>query len=612
MQINNWSDLIQSRRISKTPRDLENDLVILGTYTGGGAKKQDPWQPYAMTLNDLAAAIGGGGGGGTGSMNSFSIEGDGLVSISKNGGTYTSGPEIITDADIVTILVQSVPSGLNWRGLWTNTTSNYEFNDVVYFIDNSGPTPVYYTYWMKNDTSNPPAGSPLPYTTSVVENTYWAQLGIQGPKGATGDTGDAGDNGYRTGYLRLYKWAATLPSGTFPSGNSTYTWSTGEFTNPTLNGWSATPTASPTAGHNLYMIQEVIYNNTTSTTSTVSWSGTYSPIVVGKAGNNGSDGNAATIAVGSVDTGAAGSSANVVNVGTSAAATFNFTIPRGDKGDVGSSIFYSASGAPAGATGNIGDYYVDAAVGTFNGPKLSASSWSGVNSFSIKGANGAAGGNGTNGTDGRRSVYIDLYKWSLSLPTSNFPSGNSTYTWTNGGFTDPGTLNGWSKNPGAPSQGQTLYKVSAFYTDLLNAATSTITWPASPTPIAVGSAGLNGAVSVLGFIDVNNNYTISATDIGQVLIIGSLVTSNITITVPDLTDLNYPVGTQTMIIKRNAAQYDVTVVAGSNITLTSADNMNTLRSVGSAATIIKRKASTTSPTTLGEWYLFGDLAGQYQ
>lgn len=47
----------------------------------------------------------------------------------------------------------------------------------------------------------------------------------------------------------------------------------------------------------------------------------------------GDTGTAATISVGTVTTGAAGSSASVTNVGTSSAAVFNFAIPRGDTGD---------------------------------------------------------------------------------------------------------------------------------------------------------------------------------------------------------------------------------------------------------------------------------------
>lgn len=59
--------------------------------------------------------------------------------------------------------------------------------------------------------------------------------------------------------------------------------------------------------------------------------------------NKGDTGDAATIAVGTVTTGAAGSSATVANSGTSGAAVFDFAIPQGDAGADG-------LGVPAGGT----------------------------------------------------------------------------------------------------------------------------------------------------------------------------------------------------------------------------------------------------------------------
>lgn len=59
----------------------------------------------------------------------------------------------------------------------------------------------------------------------------------------------------------------------------------------------------------------------------------------------GETGTAATIGVGTVTTGAPGSSATITNAGTSGAAVFNFTIPRGDVGATG-------------ATGAKGSYVV--------------------------------------------------------------------------------------------------------------------------------------------------------------------------------------------------------------------------------------------------------------
>lgn len=55
----------------------------------------------------------------------------------------------------------------------------------------------------------------------------------------------------------------------------------------------------------------------------------------GEKGNTGEPGQAATVQVGSVTTGAAGSQASVVNSGTSNAAVFDFTIPQGEPGPQG-------------------------------------------------------------------------------------------------------------------------------------------------------------------------------------------------------------------------------------------------------------------------------------
>lgn len=55
----------------------------------------------------------------------------------------------------------------------------------------------------------------------------------------------------------------------------------------------------------------------------------------GTNGTNGTNGNAATITVGTTTTGAPATPASVTNVGTSNAAVFNFTIPKGDVGPVG-------------------------------------------------------------------------------------------------------------------------------------------------------------------------------------------------------------------------------------------------------------------------------------
>lgn len=86
----------------------------------------------------------------------------------------------------------------------------------------------------------------------------------------------------------------------------------------------------------------------------------------GTTGATGAKGDAATIALGTVSTGAAGSSASVTNSGTTSAAIFNFTIPRGatgatgpqgPKGDTGATGARGATGAtgPQGPKGDKGE-----------------------------------------------------------------------------------------------------------------------------------------------------------------------------------------------------------------------------------------------------------------
>ncbi|MFQ7081666.1 hypothetical protein [Sellimonas intestinalis] len=79
----------------------------------------------------------------------------------------------------------------------------------------------------------------------------------------------------------------------------------------------------------------------------------------GPQGPKGATGEAASIKVGTVTTGEAGSEASVKNAGTASAAVFNFTIPRGATGATGPQGPKGETGAtgpqgPKGATGATG------------------------------------------------------------------------------------------------------------------------------------------------------------------------------------------------------------------------------------------------------------------
>jgi hypothetical protein len=70
----------------------------------------------------------------------------------------------------------------------------------------------------------------------------------------------------------------------------------------------------------------------------------------GTQGPKGDPGTAASISIGTVTTGAAGSSASVTNSGTSSAAVLDFTIPQGAKGDKGDTGDTGSAGAAASVT----------------------------------------------------------------------------------------------------------------------------------------------------------------------------------------------------------------------------------------------------------------------
>lgn len=85
-------------------------------------------------------------------------------------------------------------------------------------------------------------------------------------------------------------------------------------------------------------------------------------------------GVAGTIEIGTVTTGAAGSSASVTNVGTASAAKLNFTIPKGDKGATGAQ-------GPQGPQGPQGIKGADAVVlNSGNSPSTTAA----VSAYQVK------------------------------------------------------------------------------------------------------------------------------------------------------------------------------------------------------------------------------------
>lgn len=81
----------------------------------------------------------------------------------------------------------------------------------------------------------------------------------------------------------------------------------------------------------------------------------------GDTGAQGNPGAAATVQVGTVSTGEAGSQASVTNAGNENTAVFNFTIPRGAQGVAGPGV--SVGDTAPSAPGTLGECYIDVTSG---------------------------------------------------------------------------------------------------------------------------------------------------------------------------------------------------------------------------------------------------------
>ena len=121
----------------------------------------------------------------------------------------------------------------------------------------------------------------------------------------------------------------------------------------------------------------------------------------GATGSQGPAGNAATIAAGTTTTGAPGSSASVTNVGSSSAAVFDFTIPRGDKGETGNTGATGATGSPGTAATIAAGTTTTGAPGSSASVTNSGTSSAAVFDFTIpRGDVGATGATGATGPAG--------------------------------------------------------------------------------------------------------------------------------------------------------------------------------------------------------------------
>ena len=254
-----------------------------------------------------------------------------------------------------------------------------------------------------------------PGTDAVVTNVGTTQdlvLDFSIPRGATGETGPAGQDGAdgSDGYSPTATVVQTASGSTI-----TITDANGTTSADVYNGYS--PIASVSKVGDTATITITDENGTT--TASVS---------DGQDGASGAPGQAATIAVGTTTTGAAGTNASVTNSGTSSAAVFNFTIPRGDTGAAGQDGRDGNDGAAATIT--VGSTTTGAA-GSSASVTNSGTSSAAVLNFTIpRGDTGAAGQNGQDGAAASVSVGT----------TTTLPAGSSA-TVTNSGTSSAAVLN---------------------------------------------------------------------------------------------------------------------------------------------------------------------------
>ena len=147
----------------------------------------------------------------------------------------------------------------------------------------------------------------------------------------------------------------------------------------------------------------------------------------GDKGDTGSTGSAATVEVGTTSTGAAGTNASVTNAGTSSAAVLNFTIPKGDKGDKGDTGSAGSAATISVGTVTTGAEGSDATV-TNSGTSSAA-----VFDFTIpRGATGATGGKGDKGDQGDAAT--------ISVGTTTTGAAGTNASVTNSGTTGAAVL----------------------------------------------------------------------------------------------------------------------------------------------------------------------------
>jgi len=304
--------------------------------------------------------------------------------------------------------------------------------------------------------------------------------------------GNIGNNGARTAVLDMYQWATTKPT-VFPSGTSTYTWSSGQFTAPaTPNSWTITPTAGA-AGQTLYITRQIYTDSLTTLTSSVVWAASVAS-VVGVYGTNGLPGSRTAI-LEMYQWAASAPTTFPVGDSTYTWATGAFTAPATPNG---------WSVTPGASTPGYNLYAVKLVLTNSTSTATDTATWVSPNTPYIIGYAGNNGGTGNQGASARRAY--------TRIPGSPSPTSG---TITDSGDTRPtqtesnttwGLNYAWSATDPDPTSTNSLYQTDGIY----DPATNQTVWD-TPYLSSLRVGTLSAITTNTGNLNVSDKITVSTT-----------------------------------------------------------------------------------------------------
>jgi hypothetical protein len=144
--------------------------------------------------------------------------------------------------------------------------------------------------------------------------------------------------------------------------------------------------------------------------------------------------------------------------------------------------------------------------------------------------------------------------------------------------------------------------------DLVNATATTVNFAGAATALTVGATTgtttVRNALTVTGatvlgpavITQQSSAYTLALTDAGDIVEMTNA--TDVNVTVPPESSVNFPTGTQIVVVRNGAGK--IQFAAGAGVTLRSDASKQFISTQYSAATLVKRGAD--------EWYIFGNLA----